>query len=411
MSQEPTGGPEGASSRRVGVFGIAHTSLSRIPALYDDQTFRTVIRSTLQGNACHVRVSNRYGLHPVRIGGGGVSVCTEDGTLLSAPVPLAFSGKSFAILEPGTDLSSDAAVLDIPLDAWLAIDLYYPDRGRFRSGNIFPLQHRASESGNHVGERAFPERVSRFRARGLEKRVLPKPIGVFSGVDVLTPPDAGAIVAFGDSITALNQWTGPFSEFLRKEMPGKLSLLNAGISGNRLGHDSWRPATGGFHGPAGILRFEKDVLAHHGVAVIIALIGINDLLQPGLTAPRDEETDAESLIDGLRALIMMAHQEDIPIWGGTITPFGGFLMTHTPEREAVRQAVNTWIRQSNEFDAFIDFDLAVRDPVSPERLTSSWHIGDRLHPNAAGGRAMSLVASQLIPDRLGSPVPLTDRRF
>ncbi|MGH8032995.1 MAG: SGNH/GDSL hydrolase family protein [Luteimonas sp.] len=75
-----------------------------------------------------------------------------------------------------------------------------------------------------------------------------------------------------------------------------------------------------------------------------------------------------------------------------MTPFEGASQTRpgyfTPEGEAVRQAVNRWIRSGGEFDAVIDFDLAIRDPSQPSRMLPAYDSGDHLHPNDAGYRAM-----------------------
>jgi lysophospholipase L1-like esterase len=53
-----------------------------------------------------------------------------------------------------------------------------------------------------------------------------------------------------------------------------------------------------------------------------------------------------------------------------------------------REAVNAWIRKGGYFDAVIDFDAAVRDPDHPTRIRADYDVGDHLHPNDAGYRAM-----------------------
>jgi len=55
----------------------------------------------------------------------------------------------------------------------------------------------------------------------------------------------------------------------------------------------------------------------------------------------------------------------------------------------MRQAVNDWIRRSQDFDAVVDFDKVVRDPVHPGRLLPAYDSGDHLHPNADGLRAIA----------------------
>ena len=52
-----------------------------------------------------------------------------------------------------------------------------------------------------------------------------------------------------------------------------------------------------------------------------------------------------------------------------------------PKREAVRQAVNEWLRQTDAFAAIIDFDRALRDPDHPNRMLPMYDCGDHLHPS------------------------------
>lgn len=69
-------------------------------------------------------------------------------------------------------------------------------------------------------------------------------------------------------------------------------------------------------------------------------------------------------------------------------PFEGW-RTWTPAMEAVRLAVNDWIRRS--FPAVADFDAATRDPADPARIAPAYDSGDHLHPNDAGDLAMANV--------------------
>ena len=67
-------------------------------------------------------------------------------------------------------------------------------------------------------------------------------------------------------------------------------------------------------------------------------------------------------------------------------PFPGYA---TPEKDAIREEVNAWIRTSGAFDAVIDFDAAVRDPQRPARILPAYDVGDRVHPSDTGYRAMA----------------------
>jgi lysophospholipase L1-like esterase len=97
---------------------------------------------------------------------------------------------------------------------------------------------------------------------------------------------------------------------------------------------------------------------------------------------------AQSLIAGYRQLIERAHERGLKIIGATITPYQG-AMYYSAQGEAIREALNTWIRTGHAFDGVIDFDAAVRDPANPTQMKDGFHVGDHLHGSDAGYEAMA----------------------
>jgi len=195
------------------------------------------------------------------------------------------------------------------------------------------------------------------------------------------------VVAFGDSLTEGNgfishPWPAVLTERLARQADaGRLQVVNAGISGNRLLRDDF--------GVRGVRRFERDALDQPRVRWVIVLEGINDLGYAGSVEPEAPRVTAEELIGGYRQLIARAHAARVKIYGGTLLPFEGAAAGYfAPDKELVRQAVNAWIRGSGELDGVVDFDAAVRDPARPGRLRPEYDDGDHLHLNAAGHRAM-----------------------
>lgn len=87
---------------------------------------------------------------------------------------------------------------------------------------------------------------------------------------------------------------------------------------------------------------------------------------------------------------MRVHEQ-----GTTIPPFENAvyadkaLTVYTPAKERVRQKLNSWIRTTKEFDAMVDFDAAVRDPIPPTKLLERFDSGDHLHTNDAGYAAVA----------------------
>jgi lysophospholipase L1-like esterase len=211
-----------------------------------------------------------------------------------------------------------------------------------------------------------------------------------ASVDVLAPAAAGAVVAFGDSITdgvgatpdTDRAWPSLLAAALLAGSPADArSVVNAGLSGNRL----LRP---GF-GVSALARFDRDVLGHAGVRWMTVLLGINDITFPAVPgAAASEAVTSDDLIWGLQQIIERAHRHGIRVAGATILPVEG-VNTYTDAGERIRQDVNRWIRTSKAYDAVIDFDAAARDPAHPGRLRADFDGGDHVHPNDAGNRAMA----------------------
>jgi lysophospholipase L1-like esterase len=213
-----------------------------------------------------------------------------------------------------------------------------------------------------------------------------------TGVDVLAPPTSAAVVTLGDSITdgarstadANRRWPNILANrLLAQRGKPRLSVVNAGIGGNRILHDG-AGAPGPAYGPSALARFERDVLAQPGVKYVVVFEGVNDIGHPGGTAPMSEDVTAEDMIAGLRQLIERAHERGLRIFGGTILPF----TTAGSPKDLKRQAVNQWIVNGKAFDGVIDFDKRLRDPAQPNRLLALYDSGDGLHPNDAGLQAM-----------------------
>ena len=97
---------------------------------------------------------------------------------------------------------------------------------------------------------------------------------------------------------------------------------------------------------------------------------------------------ATNLIVAFTDFANRAHARNIVAYAATITPFGGNGY-YTTLHESERQFVNAWIRTNSVFDACIDFDAMVRDPVTLTNLLPSYNSGDGLHLSPAGYQAMA----------------------
>jgi lysophospholipase L1-like esterase len=211
---------------------------------------------------------------------------------------------------------------------------------------------------------------------------------LISSVDVPAPPDTRLVVAYGDSITdgatstpdTDNSWPSQLAQrLLANKATANIAIVNQGISGNRVLSDG--------AGISALARFDRDVLAQPGVQWVIVMEGINDI-GLGAKATGDAAVTADDLIAAHKQLIERAHMHGIKVIGATLTPFAGAAY-YSDEGEAIRAALNEWIRNGKAYDAVIDFDAATRDPENPKQIRPAYNIRDHLHPNDAGYKAMA----------------------
>ena len=189
-----------------------------------------------------------------------------------------------------------------------------------------------------------------------------------SGLDVRSPRAAGTVVAFGDSFTdgvnssvgGNDRWPNDLARRLGAVAGPTLSVADEGIGGNRLDRvavlrgqraGAVRP---GRPGPArGPGRHRAGGNQRHRAQRRPAALGHRP--HPGRDHRRVPGPDRPGARPRVR------------IFGATLLPYQG-AGDYSPAGEAIREAVNAWIRTSGAFNGVIDFDAVMRDPANPLRL-------------------------------------------
>jgi len=354
---------------------------------YNNQTLREIIHTTVSGNSVRVRLSNVYGTKPLAIGAAHVAL-RRTGSSVASDRALTFGGQPAVSIPTGALVVSDAVKLDAPAQSDLAISIFLP------ADTPAETVHRAAFQTSYI---AAGDVTAAAELPSTTETMTSWPFLV--GVDVARPAKTDAIVAFGDSITdgsgstrdANHRWPDALVDRLyATKRRDSIAVLNAGIGGNRVLHNGAGPLT--YSGPSLLTRFNHDVLAEPGVKYVILMEGINDIGVPGTTvAPASDEVTPADIIAGLRQIVERAHEQDLRVFIGTLTPFEVSTIPgyYTPERETRRQEVNKWIRAGQGFDGVIDFDKAVADPEHPARILPRYDSGDHLHLSDAGYQAMA----------------------
>jgi len=358
------------------VWGADFLFPTGIPQVLDNQTFRQTARISLGGPRLRVRLSNAYGTTPLRIDAASVA-----GSAGAAPVALSFDGHPGTDIPSGQDRLSDPLALPIAAQQAVQVDVYVAGTTPLQTFHWDGRQTSAIAPGDQTGRVALRDSTPTTARLCL------------TGIEVEAPAAARTVVVIGDSITdgataSLDRdqrWTDHLAARLA---PQGMAVVNAGISGGRLLRDGM--------GDSALARFQRDVLGVPGVASVVVLVGINDISWPGTAFARDQPRPSlAELQAGYRQLVERAHAHGVRIIGATLTPFAGALPGtplddyYAADKDALRQQLNTWLREEALFDAVIDLDAALRDPVDPARMAPAFDSGDHLHPGDAGNRAMA----------------------
>jgi len=340
---------------------------------FHDQTVRMIVHTSLGGKKLRVKFSNPFGGAPAVIDGAHLAMRDKESAIVaSSDHALSFNGKPGFTIGPGMIIVSDPVDMTIPAQSDLAVSLYVSgESGPPSSHNSFHTTY-ISKSGNQLTVPVIDDPIKTTLYYWL------------AGIDVLADAKAEAIVTFGDSITdgALStvdtnhMWPAVLAARLSaNKATARFGVANMGIGGNRVLRDG--------AGASALARFDRDVLSQSGVKWVMLLEGINDIGH-GNTEP----VTADELIGAFKQLIERAHTHGVKVVGCTLTPYGGAGYSRE-EGEAIRQALNKWIRTGGELDAVVDFEAATRDSADPKKIRAEFDPGDHLHPNDAGYKAMA----------------------
>ena len=344
---------------------------------FTNQTVRMVVRTSIGGQRLRIKVENAFNSAPVTIGAAHIALRAKDSEIVAASDrALTFNGKPGCILSPGVVRLSDPVDLKVAPLTDLAVSLYFPgETGPPTSHGTGLHTTYISREGDFTGQPAIADAATTLSYYYL------------AAVDVEAPAGAAALVTFGDSITdgtastpnSDHNWPSLLAARLAKnKKTASVGVANMGIGGNRVLYDG--------SGASALARLDRDVLSQSGVKWVMLLEGINDIGRVGTNTP--EAPTADDLIAAYKQLIEIAHTHGIAVIGCTLTPYEGAGYSREPG-EAVRQAVNTFIRTGGAFDAVVDFEAATRDSGNPKRFRAAFDPCDHLHPNDAGYQAMA----------------------
>jgi lysophospholipase L1-like esterase len=380
-------GTWGASVTRGNASGSTFVGLN-------NQSVRMIVHTSVGGGKIRVRLTNLHGEKAVDVGRATVAKPNTTTPALSdidaaTTRELRFNGSPTAVINQGAELLSDPIDMRLTDDQDLVVSVFFP------TATGLTTFHSTTRQNNYVGVGDLAA------APGGEGYTTERTCCWFflSGVDVLRQDSGGTVGVFGDSMADGNgstfngnmRWPNQLTDRLLKVRNGDVpGVLNFGLAGSRLNHEGPEPGDGGFPGfpelgTNALSRMNEDVFSETGLHTVVVELGINDIWMTNDPADR--------IIASLRQINQQARQRGLQVIMGTLAPFNGLVISApvwTAEKEATRNAVNTYIREHrNEFDAVVDFDKILRDPADPTKLKAEFDSGDHIHPNDAGNKAMA----------------------
>lgn len=349
----------------VACWGNATSITDQKEAMYAKNiTLCYPIRMVFDGCALRLHFSNLTGTEPVTLS----KVYIEQTTVT-------FGGEKSVLIEPGKEVTSDEIAYEVKAGTDVNVSVYLGEITQMNAGVLItgPLSRGQYAYGDHALEEELPADDTRNTNW----------FYFLNTVDVLTKAENHAFICYGDSITA-QSWPDDLAIRLWNEGIRNVAIIRRAVSGTRILRQ-YDCITYAAYGLKGATRFPIEMEAAGADAVLIQH-GINDIIHPvGVEVnkfrPWSDMPTSADLIAGVEDIyIQYAKEKGYKVYGGTLLPIYGW-RTYAPFREEIKNEFNHWIRTTDKFDGYVDFEEAVRDENHPEAFAEGNDSGDHLHPS------------------------------
>ena len=349
----------------VACWGNATSITDQKEAMYAKNiTLRYPIRMVFDGCALRLHFSNLTGTEPVTLS----KVYIEQTTVT-------FGGECSVMIDPGKEVTSDEIAYEVKAGTDVNVSVYLGEITQMNAGVLItgPLSKGQYAYGDHALEEELPADDTRNTNW----------FYFLNTVDVLTKAENHAFICYGDSITA-QSWPDDLAIRLWNEGIRNVAIIRRAVSGTRILRQ-YDCITYAAYGLKGATRFPIEMEVAGADAVLIQH-GINDIIHPvGVEVnqfrPWSDMPTSADLIAGVEDIyIRYAKEKGYKVYGGTLLPIYGW-RTYAPFREEIKNEFNHWIRTTDKFDGYVDFEEAVRDENHPEAFAEGNDSGDHLHPS------------------------------
>lgn len=383
------------SEKWVQAWGQAHSALSYFYYPSCPKTYRMVVCSSISGKSIRLELSNECAKNDVHIGSVTVAKCDKNGNFTDGYITVTFNLEESFCIKKGDVIVTDPVEFCIETGEYFCVSIFV-EKGALRSGNLIDSVELITVKGDVTKQKMVEnQRRKRDRVREVASTLLRmyfhKPVPLFQSVELLNDSGASAITVFGDSISQQGYWTNAFAERICTEFPGRYSVINKSIMGNRTLRDfSKRFFCKGLFGISGLNRLQRDVLNYDDTEYVIFALGTNDFLQYNtIAAPKSEKPTTKELFDSVADVseILRKHGKKLVVFN--VLNFGECIDSR-PEKEAMVKEYNLMLEENKErFHAVYDQAGLCVNPEKPNCSKKEYLGKDYIHPNKEGGRLVA----------------------
>ncbi|HBA63184.1 MAG TPA: hypothetical protein DCZ20_04935 [Lachnospiraceae bacterium] len=356
--------------------------------LNKDTTSQLRVPLNIDGNGLILRFSNQFGKHDGIIDHAAAAVILPD-ERNKEPVfqDVTYRGDQRIVIPAGMEIEADPIMADIKPGMEIIVQVYCKEEVQTICGVGYLTRILAQQGKDQAGALSDLKTYDEQWEETFNQAQIQN-ISYLKAIDVIRESGAAGHVVlsiFGDSITAQNRWVWPLTQRLYSRYPGRISVLNFGIGGNRLLTDAEENRK--MFGSAGVKRIRWDGLREYGITHMIFALGGNDIGMGSLDDSGDFLPGAEEYREGCRQIVSEAHDHGIVVYALSIYP-GCWFFQDPQAGEKVRKLYRKV--QSEEFDGFIDVEDVLRGGECCYK--DGYGYGDNCHLRVSGGEAVAEVA-------------------
>jgi len=373
-----------AFSNRVTAFAMA-----AMPAMSDmvetGVTSQLRVPVNVSGSSLIFRFSNQFGRTAGVIDHAVAAVTKINGQTVT-PVfhDLRHKGMQRIVIPDGEEIESDPIPIAVEPGMEILVQVYCKDVAQTVCGVGYLTRTAEMRGTDQTGTECLLTPYSDEWER-MYNQAQVQNISYLKAVDVICtdkPSEHVVLSCFGDSITAQNRWVWPLTRLLYKKYPGRISVLNFGIGGNRMlsDADSRMP----IFGPAGIKRVAWDSYRDYGVRHMICALGGNDIGMGSFAEDGSFRPSPADYREGCRQFVADAHARGIKVYALSIYP-GCWNEQDPVPRNRIRLQYLTIQRE--EFDGYIDIEEALKEEICGYK--SGYGYDDNCHLRESGGEVVA----------------------